>query len=80
MMWSKSVIASPVEQAKVKLATAIIGISSIHLLKTFIDPSAYDVKSLLTQAGIHVIFLLSALTIAYSDRIMTSIQIDSKRH
>jgi uncharacterized protein (TIGR00645 family) len=65
---------------KVKLATAIIGISSIHLLKTFINASAYDVKSLLAQTGIHITFLLSALAIAYSDRIMTSIQNDSKGH
>jgi len=32
---------------KVKLATAIIGISSIHLLKTFINASQYDTKQLL---------------------------------
>ena len=31
---------------KVKLATAIIGISSIHLLKTFINAAAYDEKTL----------------------------------
>jgi uncharacterized protein (TIGR00645 family) len=55
---------------KVKLATAIIGISSIHLLKTFINAHAYDTKTLLAQTGIHVVFLLSALAIAYSDRIM----------
>ena len=55
---------------KVKLATAIIGISSIHLLKTFINAAAYDEKTLLAQVGIHVTFLLSALAIAWSDRIM----------
>jgi uncharacterized protein (TIGR00645 family) len=55
---------------KVKLATAIIGISSIHLLKTFINARAYDEKTLLAQTGIHVVFLLSAIAIAYSDRIM----------
>lgn len=55
---------------KVKLATAIIGISSIHLLKTFINASAYDEKTLLAQTGIHLVFLLSALAIAYCDRIM----------
>ncbi len=55
---------------KVKLATAIIGISSIHLLKTFINASAYDEKTLLAQTGIHLAFLLSALSIAYCDRIM----------
>lgn len=65
---------------KVKLATAIIGISSIHLLKTFINASSYDSKTLFAQTGIHITFLLSALAIAYSDRIMTSIQNDSKPH
>ncbi len=55
---------------KVKLATAIIGISSIHLLKTFINASAYDEKTLIAQTGIHITFLLSALAIAASDRLM----------
>ncbi len=59
---------------KVKLATAIIGISSIHLLKTFINAKAYDEKTLLAQTGIHVVFLVSALAIAYSDRIMSGTQ------
>jgi uncharacterized protein (TIGR00645 family) len=55
---------------KVKLATAIIGISSIHLLKTFINADAYDAKTLIAQTGIHITFLLSAMAIAASDRIM----------
>jgi uncharacterized protein (TIGR00645 family) len=55
---------------KVKLATAIIGISSIHLLKTFINAAAYDEKTIVAQVGIHLTFLLSALAIAYTDRIM----------
>src|SRR5262249_40013279 len=55
---------------KVKLATAIIGISSIHLLKTFINAQNYDVKTLVAQTGIHVAFLLSAMAIAACDRIM----------
>jgi uncharacterized protein (TIGR00645 family) len=57
---------------KVKLATAIIGISSIHLLKTFINAKAYDEKTLIAQTGIHLAFLLSALAIAYCDRILES--------
>jgi uncharacterized protein (TIGR00645 family) len=56
---------------KVKLAMAIIGISSIHLLKTFINAHAYTAQTLMAQTGIHVVFLLSALAIAYCDRIMT---------
>ena len=55
---------------KVKLATAIIGISSIHLLKTFINAANYDTKVLLWQTIIHVVFLLSALAIALTDRLM----------
>jgi uncharacterized protein (TIGR00645 family) len=55
---------------KVKLATAIIGISSIHLLKTFISAQAYDEKTLKWQTTIHVAFLLSAMAIAAVDRIM----------
>ena len=55
---------------KVKLGTAIIGISSIHLLKTFINAANYDVKVLMWQTIIHVVFLLSALAIALVDRLM----------
>ncbi len=55
---------------KVKLATAIIGISSIHLLKTFINAAAYDEKTIIAQTGIHLTFLLSAMAIAAADRIM----------
>jgi uncharacterized protein (TIGR00645 family) len=55
---------------KVKLATAIIGISSIHLLKTFINAQAYTEKVLIAQTAIHVAFLFSAMAIAATDRIM----------
>jgi uncharacterized protein (TIGR00645 family) len=55
---------------KVKLATAIIGISSIHLLKTFINADNYTEKVLLWQTLIHITFLLSALAIATTDRLM----------
>jgi uncharacterized protein (TIGR00645 family) len=57
---------------KVKLATAIIGISSIHLLKTFINASSYDEKTLLWQTLIHVTFVLSALAIAYTEKIIAA--------
>lgn len=57
---------------KVKLATAIIGISSIHLLKTFINAQAYDEKTIIAQVGIHITFLLSAMAVAAADRIIPS--------
>ena len=57
---------------KVKLATAIIGISSIHLLKTFINADNYSDKVLIAQTVIHLTFLLSAMAIAYTDRLMSN--------
>jgi uncharacterized protein (TIGR00645 family) len=63
---------------KVKLATAIIGISSIHLLKTFINAANYDTKVLLWQTVIHMAFLLSALAIALTDRLMSQPAQDQK--
>ena len=57
---------------KVKLGTAIIGISSIHLLKTFINAANYDTKVLMWQTIIHLAFLLSVLAIAYTDKILHS--------
>ena len=54
---------------KVKLATAIIGISSIHLLKTFINAANYTDKVLMWQTLIHIAFLFSALAIALADRL-----------
>ena len=73
---------------KVKLAMAIIGISSIHLLKTFIEAGEVDAYPLCSEAGegvrcasatktgvilqtiIHMAFIVSALGIAWTDRIM----------
>ena len=55
---------------KVKLATAIIGISSIHLLKTFISADSMSDKALLWQTIIHVTFIASAVAIAWIDRIL----------
>jgi uncharacterized protein (TIGR00645 family) len=65
---------------KVKLATAIIGISSIHLLKTFINAANYTDKVLLWQTVIHIAFLFSALAIALADRLMSPTGGDSAKH
>ena len=59
---------------KIKLAMAIIGISSIHLLRTFIEAgtlgrsgAAYTEAGIMWQAIIHAIFILSAIGIALVD-------------
>jgi uncharacterized protein (TIGR00645 family) len=61
---------------KVKPATAIIGISSIHLLKTFINAAQYEDRVIVTQVAIHITFLLSAMAIAASDRLMPHGKVD----
>jgi uncharacterized protein (TIGR00645 family) len=60
---------------KVKLAMAMIGISSIHLLRTFIeagsvgtDKSTYTETGIILQTIIHSVFILSAIGIAFVDR------------
>ncbi len=63
---------------KVKLATAIIGISSIHLLKTFINAENLTDKVLMWQTIIHVTFVLSAVAIAYIDKLMAHSDISHK--
>ena len=65
---------------KTKLAMAIIGISSIHLLKTFINAANYSDAVLIAQTSIHVVFLFSALAIAYTDRIMIGTQNATQKH
>ena len=55
---------------KVKLATAIIGISSIHLLKSFINAEQMADRAIMWQVIIHVTFLLSAIAIATTDRLL----------
>ncbi len=54
---------------KVKLATALIGISSIHLLKTFINASNQEPKTMLWQVTIHLTFVFSAIALAWIDRL-----------
>jgi uncharacterized protein (TIGR00645 family) len=56
---------------KVKLATALIGISSIHLLKTFINADKIADRVIYSQVGIHLAFLLSALALAFADRLLS---------
>ncbi|MFF4773236.1 TIGR00645 family protein [Microtetraspora fusca] len=57
---------------KVKLATAIIGISSIHLLQTFIRAREMSTDTMLWQTVIHLVFILSAIGLAFIDRMLNS--------
>jgi len=61
---------------KVKLGTAIIGISSIHLLRTFINAGNVAPQTMMWQTLIHITFLVSAIAIAYTDRLLNASQPD----
>ena len=58
---------------KVKLATALIGISSVNLLKTFIEVSTKQLPDhvVMWQLLLHLTFVVSALLLALTDRIST---------
>ena len=79
---------------KIKLSMALVGISSIHLLKTFIDVGAVDIPTgtsaalaeqliaasqveVKWQVVIHLTFIVSAIAMAYTDRIMTKTLLDA---
>ncbi len=59
---------------KVKLATALISISSIHLLKTFIEvrlpTTTYKNDDVMWQIAIHCVFVISAIALAWTDKLM----------
>jgi len=55
---------------KIKLAMALIGISSVHLLKTFINADQMEVSTIKWQVIIHLTFILSAIAMAITDYIM----------
>ena len=55
---------------KVKVASTIVAISSIHLLQVFLNSSSYSTDQLMWLTIIHLTFVLSALILAYIDRLM----------
>jgi uncharacterized protein (TIGR00645 family) len=71
---------------KVKLATALIGISSIHLLQTFIEIGSSKEKiadsTVIMQIALHMTFVFSALLLAWTDRISskTSLEMRTAAH
>lgn len=59
---------------KIKLALALISISSIHLLRTFIDPTKLSNDNIMWQVVIHLTLLVSVLAIAFTNRLWTQDQ------
>jgi len=65
---------------KIKLATALIGISGVHLLKSFINAEKVDDRVLMWELAIHITFVVSALLMAWTDRIMTGTLKQDDKH
>lgn len=57
---------------KVKLSMAIISISSIHLLQTFINASKLSTDTMMWQVIIHISFIFSAMGVAYTDKLLSA--------
>lgn len=56
---------------KGKLAMTIVGISSIHLLQTFINAANHSSETMLWQTVIHLTFVISAVALAVIDRYLS---------
>jgi uncharacterized protein (TIGR00645 family) len=72
---------------KIKLAMAIIGISSIHLLRTFIEAgnlgsgkTVYTETGVMWQTIIHCVFIVSAIGISYVDRLSQPVGGHGRHH
>lgn len=65
---------------KVKLAGSLIGVSGIHLLKSFINIAEKDMERVKWQIIIHAVFLLSALMLAYTEKILKEGKIPKAAH
>ena len=57
---------------KVKLSMSIISISSIHLLQTFVNANNMPEKTMMWQLLLHLGFLVSAIALAYTDKVLYS--------
>jgi uncharacterized protein (TIGR00645 family) len=57
---------------KIKLIIALVSISGVHLLKSFINAKNINTHEVILQISIHGLFLVSALLLAYTDKIVES--------
>jgi len=65
---------------KVKLSMALIGISSIHLLKSFIEIAKLEKSDVYIQMGIHFLFIISAIGLAHVARMTEACVAQSRPH
>jgi uncharacterized protein (TIGR00645 family) len=56
---------------KIKVASTIVAISSIHLLQIFLSIASYTDNQVMWLTIMHMAFVVSALFLAYIDRVMS---------
>lgn len=54
---------------KIKVATAMVAISSIHLLQVFLKVEGYSHEGVMWRVAIHALFLVGALLLGLLDRL-----------
>ena len=54
---------------KIKLSTSIVSISSVHLLKIFLEVGAHTEKELIWTTLIHFMMVLTALVLTFMDKL-----------
>jgi len=59
---------------KIKVASSIVAISSIHLLQVFLNVSEYDNDKILWATIIHLAFVASALVMGFLEQIMAKLK------
>jgi uncharacterized protein (TIGR00645 family) len=64
---------------KIKVASTIVAISSIHLLQIFLNADKYTDSKIMWLTIVHMAFVLSALLLAYIDKVMTSTKKDKSK-
>lgn len=64
---------------KIKLASSIVAISSIHLLQRFLEATTVSNDKLYVLMAVHLTFVVSALLLTYIDRLATAKHNDSGR-
>ncbi len=65
---------------KVKLAGSLVGVSGIHLLKSFVNIEQKNIEHVKWQVIIHAVFLLSALMLAMTEKILKEARVTKEAH
>jgi uncharacterized protein (TIGR00645 family) len=59
---------------KIKLVASLVSISGVHLLKSFINIKTFTTREVVLQVVIHLVFVISALILAITDKVMHSVK------